>query len=292
MNTPTLFPDLRAAILKALAGSSSQAYVAAKTLLGHGERAAVQVLLDEMFDGGEINTAAITHYGVCTQVYWLTGVVTPPVRGSFVIDGHTRAMAEKKYQQSLAAKIQPKTSIITQEITMQTPAPVIVKKVPAPQGRMTRSRIFPTLCLDILTEVAAHPGIRRDQLLDFASKKYPTAGNKKITKAIWDMVNVNKKLTQTGSVNERIYFASVRATPSTVSVPAVRRTKPAPAAPSAPAALTPVVIAPAEPAFGLMLSDDYNLFITLDEEVIRLNPMQLQRLDTFMTRVFPDGVRV
>jgi hypothetical protein len=160
------------------------------------------------------------------------------------------------------------------------------------------------LNLAIYNKVVASPGINIPKLIRHALDEMPEENAMHIRKTIDNMVRVTKKLRSEGSGDDRTLHLNVTGLDVQPSTPV--KQKPAvkinaaallgdtkPAASAEPAKPEHPVIQPDKQSeFSLMISDENCLYISIDDQEIRLNPMQLSRLNNFLGRCLPDGVRL
>lgn len=300
---------MKTAILNALTGSSSQKPVKVKHLMLLGKPLEVDATLTALRSSGEINSALITKNGVTQWMYWLTGVIDPSVRGMFVIN--QKRLIESRIQNPLkrADKVKPKTSEVTGAVCPGTGNPITAitpESIPEKEIAMTntaQTNVFGRW--EIYNLVVAQPGISHADLIRATQAQFPDVEPKKISKTIDNMWRMAKQIRFDGEGKDRLYYANEIKKPAaapvkTASLP-VKNQEAMPTPQSVlpvvtnqgpddlPACTQPPLIA--DKSFSLMLSDENNLFISLGDEVFRLDPNQLARLDNFLGRVLPDGVR-
>ena len=312
---------MKAAILNALAGSTGQNPVSLDVLARLGKKADVADAITTLLEGRPpaINTARVMRSGVWNDLYWLTGGVEKFNMHNYKINTPKEVAptpAEKVCTEAAHMKLQPK---LDKEIIMnESTTPLI--------GGSRPSEVNKT----IYDKILVHPGISLLELIKHALHKFPNSTEKKVRKTIDNMIRVTKKIRSEGVKNDRTLHLNtnkapvapprlpaakpvaygkvitgpeaemLRGNPQFASSPVKEqevKTPPQPATPvvdnPAPAVLTARTKSQtvADNDFSLMLSDDDSLFINIGDEVFRLDPQQLARLDRFMARVFPDGVR-
>jgi len=264
---------MKAAILNALKGTSGQHPFHRDQLEYLGKDAEVNDAITSLLAGRppSINTARVMRGGVWSDLYWLTGGVEKFNMRNFKI-------APPK-------DITPVKPSEKKEDTMT--------RITSPAATATikpRKYANGVISLGILRQIVEQPGISREALLEDAQASHPDVSYNKLTKCIWDLLNTSKTITQQGVLAKRVYFPTGEAQAyldkhgRVGSLPTVK-----PATPAKPINVRADAIDAGE--FSLMLSDDYSLFINLGDEVFRLDPAQVARLDRFMARVMPDGVR-
>lgn len=161
-------------------------------------------------------------------------------------------------------------------------------------------------------KIIGHPGITETALIKHVLQQLPGTTEKQVRKTMSNMRHVTKKIRTEGERGNLTYHLNtgVKSTPAKAAKPASKvgtgkrvavgkvvtgaeaaSLRGDPPAAKTPASL-PVVKQEAEPDFELLLSDENCLHINLGGDKFRLNPNQLARLDAFLGRVLPDGVRV
>lgn len=295
MNQENLLPDTRTAILNALAGSSSQKPVNVADLYPLGSLDDVEGMLHRLRDSGEINSAIVTRGGVTSALFWLTGVLHPTVKGQFVINKHTVEHAREKRLPIAAIASEP-----DKETNMTNTTPEF--------GRQA-----------IYSLIVDQPGILLVDLIRATQESFPDIEHKKILKTIDNMWRMAKQIRFDGEGKNRAFYANDAKKPAAIPVKTAsppiakqpvcraehgtgREVKPA----KKPVSPSPVIDKPfpavpptcakkqviEDDEFDLMLSDSNCLYISMGDEVFRLNPAQLARLDHFLARILTDGVRL
>ena len=273
---------MKTAILNALAGSHGQNPVNVAELYKLGSIDDVEGMLHRLRDSGEINSAIVTRGGVTSALFWLTGVLHPTVKGQFVINKHTMADAAKKVREA-AIEVQPNTSILSKSDKDKENAMTNITQSP----EFGRQAIY-SLIVD-------QPGILLADLIRATQERFPDIPHKKILKTIDNMWRMAKQIRFDGEGKNRAFYANDAKKPAaipvkTASPPEVKPAKSLPIAEKK--AEQPAIDPVRQPEFSLMFSDENCLFINLGDEVFRLNPAQLARLDHFLARILTDGVRL
>ncbi|MDD2721636.1 MAG: hypothetical protein PHH47_10055 [Gallionella sp.] len=267
---------MRDAILKALDGSSSQNPVNVSTLDTLGDRQALSAALAALRDSGEINAAEVTRGGVCSALVWRTGIINPPIHGHFRDMPRLSEAVQAKKRAEVAAHLK---NINEKEKEMHIGTSAVKR-----EAASEVESLLPVTREQLCALVAVHPGIKRDDVMRRFVQ--PDGSNKR------QAVKLITNAIAAGALRQNDADGVLTLHPG-----AKRREYHPQKAPHTPPA---AAVAPAEPPrsqrspdtqFGLMLSDTYHLHITVGDEVISLNPAQLQRLDQFLASVLPDGVR-
>lgn len=314
--------DLKAAIHTALAKSSSQQTVDVTTLYKLGNKVAIMAAVNAMVGSREVNVAQVTKDGITTTLCWLTGAVA--LAGSRFVISRPRTDRDRTPLRTPSAdqsgssgsentttsqKMQPNTAKVQQtavhqpeqkkETTMNAPA--------KPHGEQQPGELNTA----IYNKIVEHPGITKAALIKHAQQKCPDATEKQINKTILNLIHASKRIRTEGGRGNYTYHLNTgvsqpQAKPTASAKPARKaevgkvvigkeaaalRSDPAPSkTPAAPN--MPKAAAPNDSHFTLMLSDENCLHISIGDEMFRLNPAQVARLDNFLARVFPDGVRI
>lgn len=323
--------DLKAAIRKVLAGSSSQQPLDVAALYKLGGKAVIDAALGEMLAKAELNTAWTMKGGVQKTLYWLTGVISPLGNNMFVINRPRMESARDRPSlrtpdadlstpcadarknvtevqktvtdvQEPAAKVKPNTAKVQQTAVHQ---PDQKKETPMNTPTKPHGGKQPgELNTAIYNKIVEHPGIAHAALIKHAQHKCPDATEKQIRKTMLNMVHATKKIRVEGERGNYTYHLNTGAKPTKPAKPskAVAAGKVVfgdeaaalrgDPAPAAKPASSPVAKQEVEQEFELLLSDENCLHINLGGNKFRLNPKQLARLDTFLARVLTDGVRL
>lgn len=323
--------DIKAAIRKALAGSSSQQPVDVAALYKLDGKAVIDAALGEMLAKAELNTAWTMKGGVQKTLYWLTGVISPLGSNMLVINRPRMESARDRPPlrtpdadlstpcadvrknvtevqktvtdvQESATEVKPNTAKVQQTAVHQ---PAQKKEIPVnttakPHGGKQPSELNTT----IFNKIVEHPGITQAALIAHAQHKCPDVTEKQIKKTMLNMVHTTKKIRVEGERGNYTYHLNTGAKPTKPAKPSktvaagkvvfgneAAALRGDPQPVATPASL-PVAKQEAEPEFELLLSDENCLHINLGGNRFRLNPKQLARLDTFLARVLTDGVRL
>lgn len=294
--------DLKAAIRKALAGSSSQKPVVAEQLVISALKKCSSATtgdmvhaLEELLASREINTASSTKGATTTVLYWLTGSIglTP----AFYIrppDFSLPTQVPQAVAKPPAAIVQPKTSIPTQ----QPKEKVMWKRTEnTPMSPITQA---------LLDLVGEQPGIGREQLVEMALKRAPGASKGQANKSIGNLTSISKKLRSEGGYGKKEYFLSdgkaVKAAPveekkakivkQPVGACSLAKPLAAKAAPTKAAKAAKPVESHADAAgsedFSIVLSENNCLIVSVGYgEFFTLSHTQAERLYRFIGRVHP-----
>lgn len=197
--------DLKQAIRKALAGSSSQQPVDTKTLHKHGTKAQIDLALGEMYASREINTAMTLKGGVQSVQCWLTGAAGmaptaflyqyPP---NSVVRVHARASSDTSFHsKTYQATVKPTASTSPKqhkEQPMNTPT----KRTSGNQPSELRN-----ILLDLITR---RPGIAQAEIVSHALQVAPGTTQVKASKTLLNLVHSSKKLRTEGKRGSLTYF--------------------------------------------------------------------------------------
>ena len=230
--------DLKAAIRKALAGSSSQQPVDVAALYKLGGKAVIDAALGQMLAKAELNTAWTMKGGVQKTLYWLTGVISSLGNNMFVINRPRMESARDRPSlrtpdadlstpcadvrknvtevqktvtdvQESATEVKPNTAKVQQTAVHQ---PAQKKEIPVnapakPHGGKQPSELNTA----IYNKIVEHPGITQAALIKHAQHKFPDATEKQIKKTILNMVHATKKIRAEGERGNYTYHLNTGA---------------------------------------------------------------------------------
>lgn len=303
--------ELKLAIRKALAGSSSSAPVDTKSLLSLGKADEVMAALELLLASREINTAAITRGAVTTVQCWLTGAVglAPAFHPRMPAFGHESARLPPQVPQAAAkppaAKVKPTASIPTQqpkEQTMNNPR------------KSSGSRASP-IVLAIIELVGEQPGISKEKLLALAVKREPGSTADQAIKAVGNLTHMSKKIRAEGKRGHLAYFLNdgTKAKPVADSTLPEAKIKPIKAKKTKAAKLPksstctkkqvgavapvgagharePIINAAADDIeFRIALQENCDLLVVVGNIHLALSRDHYMRLHRFIGRINPDG---
>ncbi|NNM70210.1 MAG: hypothetical protein HKM00_09670 [Gallionella sp.] len=185
--------NLRELILAQLAGTTSQNPVYLTVLRKKTERICddpnvLHKQLDDLYAEHKVNRCAGEKKGVPYMAYWLTGVVQTFLHSSVA---YGRPLPPRRV--AIREETQVKSNIsISAESTSEKEQSMTTKT------KQTRGTLYQIL----LDKVAAQPGIERAELLVYAKNLSADHTHKRLDKAIWDLRNTKKLLSQEGSPNK------------------------------------------------------------------------------------------
>jgi hypothetical protein len=292
--------DLKTAIRKALAGSTSQQPVDTKTLLKLGKSDAIAVALEELLASREINTATVIKGGCQTTLCWLTGSVTlgnshlrTPLSAARPLPSSERAgmtaPASDPYFAAVTRKIPP---------TQVKPTASITKQEKSDMNKHTNFGRTSPIRHSILELVGAQPGIDQEKLIIEAMKRTPGTEEKQARKAMQNL-HYGAKLIRMQLTNEGLrsyYLSDVKAAKPAVAkaklakAKKVKAAKPvgAPrAAPAKPAQSTALAIKldrTDKDVLHIMLAEDGCFHLSLGTSFLVLDAAQATRVHRFIGR--------
>lgn len=267
--------DLKAAIRKALAGSTSQRPLDTKKLLPLGDSTAISLALGEMLDTREINTAQSIKGGITTVWCWLTGA-----------SGLAPTAFLRQYP-----PMQLPAATMRQPVTNMQPTASIIQ--PKENAMPLKANPITEALVKIITE---QPGINQDALIESALELAPDSTYDKAKKALANLQYSSKKVRVQLIDGDRCYFlndgkrpAKAKAKPAKPS--AAKAVKPAaPAAPArvqlrpAPEPETEHAAAPRDD-FSIMLDESNCVRIKIGTVTSVLKPEDAERVYCFIGRV-------
>jgi hypothetical protein len=305
--------DLKAAIRKALAKSTSQNPVDTEELMKLGAEIGVRVALVEMYAEREINTAKVIKNGSTTVLCWLTGALT--TAPAFAIN-RPPTPAERPFSQPVlkpqsapGGKMNaPKGSAGT---PAHTPSPItqamnrLLPGKVAPRRNCGRPPTSP-IRQAIYNIVTKQPGIGIQALLEQALSETPEATEKQARKAIENLIYYSKRVRAEGGHSKRKLFpADEQATPEKEAgtAPAnperedaydaaarVRVEREQATITKSPAdlvksvSIAPLPAAPAD-EFDIMVTEQGKVQVSIGRDRLALSIAQCQRLSRFVTRI-------
>jgi hypothetical protein len=271
--------NLRDAILKELAGSSSQFSIPLETLRKIAEPICDDLvdlykLLDQMYLDKTIQRASGYKNSKPFVSYWITGAILAPApfristpapipRAVLVRKIATPEQAAAKMQPT-AAKVQPNTSI--------SPFPQTQEKPMGHPSSEVRTTIY--------NMIVAKPGMKQTDLIEYVLVECPDSTEKQVRKMIENLIHSSKKVRYEGIRAERTLFP-VDETSKPANQPAV-------AAPPqhvpAPAKTKAVCTGP---ALDISFHMDGSLYIGRGDQAIALDSKDALRLMQFCSHQLP-----
>jgi hypothetical protein len=256
--------DLKTAIRKALAGSSSQTPVDTRELMSLGTKAEMTVALGEMQNSREINTVQVTKTGISMVQCWLTGAVLLVAYGR-------NPLAVMPAQ---IIRDQPKLSPIKEKVMQKT--------------NVKHSSELNAAMMKLITD---QPGIKQQRAIEQALKQVPGATEKQAKKLLLNLVHASKKIRAEGPRGDVCYYLNVNGI--TASKPVASARKAGRRKVQKPAATKPAIVKPAankqlnstEQDFSILLAENNDLYINKGGELFILSHDQAARVASFIHRI-------
>jgi hypothetical protein len=288
-------------ILSALAGHDAQKPMAFDDLVKKTglEAAALKDVLQQMFKGvpASVNCAQVTKRGTTQMFYWPTGVVnvrTGP-QGIVINPNHpSRQFLTQRREPAQEHARTPKVSANTTNRSKETE-----------MNATERHTGASPLNQAIYDKITVHPGITHAPLVKAIQVKFPEVTEKQILKTISNMRHVTKKIRVEGERGNYAYHlnhGAVSGSPAQKGKQEAARKVPvgkvvtgAEAAAlrndaSEPAhVVNDTKVAHSAPGktdnLSIILDDKNNLCLSTESIDLELNPVQTERLQTFLRRV-------
>ena len=237
-------------------------------------------VLQQMFNSvpASVNCAQVTKRGITQMVYWPTGVVNARTGPQgIVINQVKKEAARSRDIGNFPQKVKPTASTTPKETNVTTPQNAIPSREPG------------LLNTRILGKIIASPGIGRKDLITWALSHVKDATEDKIKSTLGNLTQTDKVRNE-GKRGSLTYWPKDPAPAAAVS-PFPKQEASAITAAEAKPLAEAILHAAAQAAeersdyFGLNIDDENNLFITIGENDLRLDPSQTLRLHRFMGRL-------
>jgi hypothetical protein len=283
--------DLKTAIRKALAGSSSQTPVDTRALMSLGIKAEMTVALGEMQSSREINTALVIKGGEQTVLYWLTGATGLPMAYmqpvAPIMSFPSTAMYLPVREPKTIAKVKPTASV---EFISFVQKPIKEKE----KAMTTNVKQPSELNAAMMKLITDQPGIKHQRAIELALKQAPGATEKQAKKLLLNLVHASKKIRAEGPRGDVCYYLNVNGITASKPVASARKAgrrkaTPVKAAPTPKPANLPNQLTCAKKQvdddFSILLAENNDLYINKSGELFILSHDQAARVASFIHRI-------